>query len=235
LLPYARRVKLGFVSKHELYFPPIKRALLTLQASHDATYVTDFEELVKRDQNFDYVFFPHFSKLVPKSFYSRFVCVGFHVGNLPEDRGGSPIQNKILRGEYKTFVNAFKIDSSIDGGPVYEQKEIDLETGNITQIIENVSQVIASMIAKIVSEKTEPIPQLSSPTRFRRLTKKDSKFNFGELSVKQIFDRIRMVDGLDYPRAELECQSKLFKFTNARLENEVLVFECEVRNDPEKR
>lgn len=231
MLAYHSRVKIGVVSKHQLYFPPIKRALQSLEISNDTTYVHEFDELLSENQSFDYVFFPHYSKLIPKTFHSRFICIGFHVGDLPRDRGGSPIQNKILRGEYKTFVNAFQIDSSIDGGPLYEQIAIDLENGDITQIIENVSEVIAGIIKKIVSGKAKPVAQPNFPTRFRRLTKNDSQIDFEELSLKQIFDRIRMLDGLDYPKAEIQCYSKIFNFSKARFENGVLLFECEVRND----
>ena len=43
-------------------------------------------------------------------------CIGFHTGDLPGDRGGSPIQHKILRGEYDTFVSAMKLVNEIDAG-----------------------------------------------------------------------------------------------------------------------
>lgn len=223
------------VSKHDLYIPPIERVLQSLDTPYVTTYARDLEELWKHDQEFDYVFFPHYSKIVPESFFSRFVCIGFHVGNLPEDRGGSPIQNKIIRGEYKTFVNAFQITSSVDGGPIFDQEEIDIETGSIVQILEEVSEKIARMILKIVSEFNTPVLQPSAPIRFRRLTRNDSKIDFHELSLKQIFDRIRMVDGLDYPRAEIKCSSKIVTFSNARFENGLLAFECEVRDDSAKR
>lgn len=223
------------VSKHDLYIPPIERELQSLDTPYVTTYARDLEELWKHDQEFDYVFFPHYSKIVPENFFSRFVCIGFHVGNLPEDRGGSPIQNKIIRGEYKTFVNAFQITSSVDGGPIFDQEEIDIETGSIVQILEEVSEKIARMILKIVSEYNTPVLQPSAPIRFRRLTLNDSKIDFHDLSLKQIFDRIRMVDGLDYPRAEIMCSSKIVTFSNARFENGLLTFECEVRDDSAKR
>lgn len=223
------------VSKHDLYIPPIERELQSLDTPYVTTYARDLEELWQYDQEFDYVFFPHYSKIVPEKFFSRFVCIGFHVGNLPEDRGGSPIQNKIIRGEYKTFVNAFQITSSVDGGPIFDQEEIDLETGSIVQILEEVSEKIARMILKIVSEYNTPALQPNAPIRFCRLTRNDTNIDFHELSLKQIFDRIRMVDGLDYPRAEIKCSSKIVNFSNARFENGLLTFECEVRDDSAKR
>jgi methionyl-tRNA formyltransferase len=228
-------VRIGVVSKHDLYIPPIERELQSLDTPYATTYAREIEELWKDDQEFDYVFFPHYSKLVPENFFSRFLCIGFHIGNLPEDRGGSPIQNKIIRGEYRTFVNAFQITSSVDGGPIFDQKKIDLETGSILQILEQASKTIASMILNIVSGNTTPVVQPGAPLRFRRLTQNDSMIDFHGLSLKQIFDRIRMVDGLDYPRAEIKCSSKNVTLSNARFENGLLTFECEVRDDSAKR
>jgi methionyl-tRNA formyltransferase len=40
----------------------------------------------------DYIFFPHWSYLIPEDIYNRFECVIFHMTDLPFGRGGSPIQ-----------------------------------------------------------------------------------------------------------------------------------------------
>ena len=45
--------------------------------------------------NPDWVFIYHWSYIIPKRIYSRYRLVCFHTGNLPKDRGGSPIQNQI--------------------------------------------------------------------------------------------------------------------------------------------
>ena len=224
-------MEIGIVAKHDLYFPPIKKALESLGMSHTTIFAKNLEELINQEQVFDYVFFPHYSKLVPKDFLTRNLCVGFHVGNLPKDRGGSPIQNKILRGEYKTFVNAFQLDTSIDGGPVYDQIAIDLEFGNITQILESLAEVISEMIMKIINGRTIPREQPNFPIRFHRLNRQDSEVDFNNLTLKQIYDRIRMVDGLDYPRATLGGLSKILSLSNAKLVDGVLTFDCEVKND----
>ena len=45
----------------------------------------------------DFVFFPHWSWLIPEEIHSRFDCVIFHMTDLPYGRGGSPLQNLIVR------------------------------------------------------------------------------------------------------------------------------------------
>ena len=44
------------------------------------------------------VFFLHWSLKVPSDITSNFECVGFHMTDLPYGRGGTPLQNLILRG-----------------------------------------------------------------------------------------------------------------------------------------
>src|SRR3989344_2525543 len=53
-----------------------------------------------------YIFFPHWSWLVPKEILELAECVCFHETDLPYGRGGSPIQNLIARGHKKTMVCA---------------------------------------------------------------------------------------------------------------------------------
>ena len=43
----------------------------------------------------DWVFFFHWSDIVPKEVYEKYKCAVIHTGNLPEGRGGSPLQNQI--------------------------------------------------------------------------------------------------------------------------------------------
>ena len=47
--------------------------------------------------NQKFIFFPHWSKKVNTKIISNFECICFHETNLPFGRGGSPIQNLILR------------------------------------------------------------------------------------------------------------------------------------------
>ena len=56
-----------------------------------------------------YIFFPHWSKKVPQKIIKNFYCICFHETKLPYGRGGSPIQNLILRNVKKSKITAFKM------------------------------------------------------------------------------------------------------------------------------
>ena len=51
-----------------------------------------------RATNPRYIFFPHWSYIVPEEIYNNFECVIFHMTDVPFGRGGSPLQNLITRG-----------------------------------------------------------------------------------------------------------------------------------------
>ena len=56
-----------------------------------------------------YIFFPHWNWKVDSAIYERFECVVFHTAPLPYGRGGSPIQNLILKGLTSSPVCALKM------------------------------------------------------------------------------------------------------------------------------
>ena len=66
--------------------------------------------------NPEIIFFPDWSWIVPDQIIDDFTCVCFHESNLPKFRGGSPIQNQIIRGIEKTKSTAFIMTKQLDDG-----------------------------------------------------------------------------------------------------------------------
>jgi|SRR6516164_1882173 methionyl-tRNA formyltransferase len=65
-----------------------------------------------------YVFFPHRSWRVPTEIVARFECVCFHPTDLPYGRGGSPLQNLIVRGHNSTVLTALRTVEEFDAGSI---------------------------------------------------------------------------------------------------------------------
>ena len=63
-----------------------------------------------------YIFFPHWSKKVDSKIINNYECVCFHETDVPYGRGGSPIQNLIIRNHKKTKITALKMTDKIDAG-----------------------------------------------------------------------------------------------------------------------
>ena len=143
---------------------------------------------------------------------------------MPSDRGGSPIQNKILRGEYQTVVSAIKLVGDIDAGAVICSNPVNLEYGSIEDILKDVSKIISKLVRWILTNKIEPIQQVGIPGFSPRLGKSHSEFQIETLEIREIYDRIRMLDGLDYPPAYFTIGRYRIYLTDAELRDGKLCF-----------
>ena len=96
-----------------------------------------------------YIFFPDWSWKVPEEIVRNFNCVCFHESDLPKFRGGSPIQNQIIRGVKKTKTTAFLMNEGIDTGDILLKKNLSLE-GNLTDIFIRMQKNDFEMTQKII-------------------------------------------------------------------------------------
>ena len=164
-----------------------------------------------------YIFFPHWSWKIPKEIYENFECVVFHPTDLPYGRGGSPIQNLIVRGHTSTWVSAIKANEIIDGGPVY-MKQFLLLSGNAEEIYLRYSDIIFEMIKDIAYGNPEPIKQIGTPVVFPRRTPLESAIPENS-TLNKVHDWIRMLDAEGYPHAFIETDSYRVEFTRASLKD----------------
>ena len=159
------------------------------------------------------VFFLHWSWKVQESITRRFECIGFHMTDLPYGRGGTPLQNLILRGHKATKLSAFRLTDEMDAGPVYLKDTLSLE-GSAQEIYYRSCRLAAQMIQKITEGVSEPSVQTGTITTFERRTPEQSELpSTGELN--DLYDFIRMLDAEGYPQAFLECGRYRLEFSDA--------------------
>jgi len=169
----------------------------------------------------DYIFFPHWSYLIPEEIYSQYECIVFHMTDLPYGRGGSPLQNLIIRGHKETMLSALKCEKGFDTGPIYLKAKLSL-IGTAEEILFRASRLIESMIIRVISEKPKPKNQKGKPTTFNRRTAEDNNWSLAN-SLDEVFDRIRMLDSKDYPAAFVQIGQYKLEFSNATREAESVV------------
>lgn len=166
----------------------------------------------------NYIFFLHWSWLIPKAVYDRYDCVVFHMTDLPYGRGGSPLQNLIIRGHTETKLTAFQCVREIDAGPIYLKSEISL-LGTAEEIMSRCSALMEEMILEIIQDHIVPVPQTGEVTLFNR--RKPDESNLISLSeIKNVYDYIRMLDDDAYPKAFIESDFFHFEFSKAILHDE---------------
>ena len=147
----------------------------------------------------DWIFVPHWSHIIPDSIHQNFKVVIFHMTDLPYGRGGSPLQNLIVKGHKKTKISALACSTGVDDGPIYLKADLDL-AGSAQEIFLRARSVITNMILVIARTNPKPTPQQGEIVEFKR--RKPSEGNLLEVQgLEKIYDYIRMLDCEGYPNS----------------------------------
>lgn len=173
-----------------------------------------------------YVFFPHWSHRIPADVFQNFECVIFHMTDLPFGRGGSPLQNLIVRGIYETKISALKCAEEVDAGPNYLKRPLSLH-GAAEDIYLRASEVVEKMIVEIIKTNPQPIAQVGEPTFFTR--RKPEQGNLLNVeTLEQAFDLIRMLDADGYPKAFINVGNLRLEFTRASRKADNLIADVRI-------
>ena len=191
-----------------------------LSAFFNVRYISEKEELkpeLLAAFDPEYIFFPHWSFYIPQGIYSKYKCIVFHMTDLPYGRGGSPLQNLILRGHTQTRLSAIEVVKEIDAGRIYLKKDLSLQ-GSARQIFHRCEDLMLEMIKYICESKPIPQDQIGEVTTFKR--RKPEQSNILDIeSVEKVYDYIRMLDADGYPNAFLETEHLRLEFTEATFSN----------------
>ena len=175
----------------------------------------------------DWVFFFHWSDIVPKEVYEKYKCAVIHTGNLPKDRGGSPIQNQILNGINNTKVNIIEMGEPVDSGAIYCSHPITLQ-GNIKDIWLSIADIAFDLILECIIEDPIPKYQMGTPQTYKRIKDNSIKFDSTK-DISYIHDQIRMVDDINYPNAYLDIGDYRLEFSRAKLGYEEIIADVKIR------
>ena len=159
----------------------------------------------------DMILFYGWSWKIKKNIYTKFKSFMLHPSPLPKYRGGSPIQNQIIRGEKNSAVTIFEINEIIDGGDIYFQKTISLD-GSLSQIFDRIIEKGIEGTIKIINSKNIKIKKQnhSKATFFKRRKPEESEITISEIkkkSAKYLYNKIRMLDD-PYPNAFIRLKKK---------------------------
>jgi len=209
----------------------LKKNLLERQLNQEIVSIYQKEDLNLENLERlspDFIFFPHWSHMIPEAVFSRFTCIVFHMTDLPFGRGGSPLQNLISRGIYETKISALRCEAGIDTGPVYLKKSLSLY-GTAQEIYIRASQIIREMMLELIQEKIQPKPQQGEPVVFKRRTPAQSEIDSKKLdSLEKLFDQIRMLDAEGYPKAFIELGDFKFEFSRASFCGEQIISDVKI-------
>jgi len=193
-------------------------------------YVTSNKELKSLnlyELSPDWIFFPHWSWKVPPEIFTEYQCVIFHMTDLPFGRGGTPLQNLILRGKTNTKICALKCEDGIDTGPIYCRRPLSLN-GSAEEILRRAQLQIQDMIQEILDHNPSPKPQTGDAVEFERRNASDGDLE-SVTEISTAYDYIRMLDAEGYPNAYLQTSHLQFDFNNVERVGEDLIANVRIK------
>lgn len=206
--------------------------LCKVDLKNDWGFVQDNAELESIfDKKIDIIFFVHWSHRVPEHIISQVECVCFHMTDLPFGRGGSPLQNLILRGHKETKLTAIRMTNRFDEGPIYAKWNLSLE-GTAQEIYERTTYLANKGILELLSADRKPAPQEGDVVMFQRRTKEDSELP-SDLSLDEIYDFIRMLDADGYPNAYIVRNGMKWELFEAKKSDQGLIARIRIQANEE--
>ena len=200
---------------------------------YEVTIFTDKKELNKEiinSINPKWIFFPHWSWIIPLEIYKKYTCVVFHITDLPFGRGGSPLQNLISKKIYETKISALKVTEKLDAGPIYLKENFYIGLGSAEEIFIQASEIIFfKMIPFIITKNLIPKEQNGNITIFKRRKPEESDFISADLSsLSDFYDYIRMLDGEGYPKVFINFGEFKMEFSEVHKKADKIVGKFEI-------
>lgn len=172
-------------------------------------------EILKNNQ-IDIVFIYGWSWIIGNKIINKFLCICLHPSKLPLFRGGSPIQNQILRGINKSAVSIFKMNKYIDRGDIFMQKKLSLK-GNMKKILSEISnigfKITLKLLEKFKKNKLKFFKQRGKNSYFKRRNSKDNIISvegLKKISYSELSDYVRCLQD-PYPGFKVFLKNKTIK------------------------
>jgi len=117
----------------------------------------------------------------------KFGGINLHFSLLPRWRGAAPVQRAIEAGEKVTGVTVFQMDSGMDTGPIWTQREFEIPYGfNSTDLFEALSHVGTEALLEalnLIMANNSPKPQSGTPTIARKVSKEECRIAWDAQTV----------------------------------------------------
>jgi methionyl-tRNA formyltransferase len=175
--------------------------------------IKNFEEYKEFEcnplSNIDLIIFIGWSWIIPDSFTEKNICLGIHPSDLPNFRGGSPLQNQILNGLFESKVSLITLSSKLDAGEIWLKEDFSLIGDSMDDIFKN---IIHSSV-KLLNNFFDIYPNISPESQditigsyFKRRKPEESRISldtFKSMSLIEMYNFIRCLTD-PYPNAYLE-------------------------------
>lgn len=110
----------------------------------------------------------------------RFGFINLHFSLLPAWRGAAPVQRSILNGDQVSGVTVFALDSGMDTGPIYVQREVPIHPyENAGELLARLAllgpEVVADTLSMIESGNSPTAQSDDGVTYAKKISKEDAR------------------------------------------------------------
>lgn len=175
--------------------------------------ITTFEEYKEFEANpindLDIVLFIGWSWIIPDAFTDSHLCLGIHPSDLPQYRGGSPLQNQIINGVVESKVSLITLSKKLDAGDLWLKEDLSLKGDSMDDIFDNIEKSSIKLLNKFFDDYPNVVPTVQDITKgsyFKRRKPEESKLSLesiSEMSLTEIYNFVRCLTD-PYPNAYIE-------------------------------
>jgi methionyl-tRNA formyltransferase len=175
--------------------------------------IKTLEEYKEFEQNplndIDIILFIGWSWIIPDFFTERYLCLGIHPSDLPQYRGGSPLQNQIINGVVKSKVSLITLSSKLDAGEIWMKEDLSLLGDSINDVFDNIIQSSILLLNNFFDHYPNIKPEIQDVSKgsfFKRRKPEESKLDiddFNKMTLKELYNFIRSLTD-PYPNAYIE-------------------------------
>ncbi len=137
-----------------------------------------------------------------------------HFSLLPLLRGAAPVQQALIQGHTKTGISVFWIRPGMDDGPLFLQKEMDIDPqDNAQTLFEKLIPLglagLKEVLTRIQNGEMVQTPQVGKPTTAPMLQKEDALLRPANLTATALHNRVRGLACGPKPKVPFLCKGKL--------------------------
>ena len=153
---------------------------------------------------------------------SKFGTINLHAGNLPNYRGGSPLNWQIINGVEKIGISIVKMCKKLDAGDIYASKTFRLTKRDDIKTVHNKANLFFSkMIIDVINKiylGIKPLPQKRIGEKtYKQRSENDGLIDWKKLNAEEVFNFVRAITK-PYPGA--------FYFNEKK--NKIKIYNCTV-------
>jgi len=157
----------------------------------------------------DIIVFIGWSWIIPNDIIEKKLCLGLHPSNLPEYRGGSPLQHQIINGLDRTKISLMSLSKNIDSGDIWLKRDLSLAGDSISDVFLELAEVSTKLLNEFFDTypKITPVKQDTSRGKYYKRRKPvESKLTAEDFSKKKLSELYNFIRALTspYPNAYME-------------------------------